>query len=120
MKKIVIELLTVILLTGVIILMVGCASTTIKHLSGDAFLEQAKQTEQLGSFQWTSYIGKGGDRVYLEYGHPAFIGKGVKVTVYWTALSELPAELADQLRNGQRPWKNIMEARGDPSRGTDR
>jgi hypothetical protein len=120
MKKGVIGSVTIILLAGFAILMGGCASTHIRHLSGDAFLEQAKQTEQLGSFQWTSYIGKGGDRVYLEYGHPAFIGDGQRVTVYWTTVAELPEELAAQLRNSQRPWKNVLQERGAPSSETDR
>jgi hypothetical protein len=120
MKKIVIGLLMVSLLAGVSILMVGCASTSIKHLSGPEFVKQAKEMELISSFKWTSYIGKGSDRVYLEYGHPAFIGKGVKVTVYWTALSELPLELADQLRQGQCPWKKALPGQKMALPGTGR
>jgi uncharacterized protein YxeA len=121
MKKTVIGLLMVILMAGFSILLVGCASTTIKHLSGPEFIKQAKEMELISSFQWTSYIGKGAsDRVYLEYGHPAFIGKGLKMTVYWTALSELPSELADQLRNGQCPWKKAAPGQKMALPGTGR
>lgn len=120
MKKSVIGLVTIILLVFFSILMVGCASTHIRHLSGEAFLEQAKQTELLGSFNWTSYIGKGGDRVYLEYGHPAFIGNGQRVTVYWTTLAELPPAIADQIKQGQRPWKNVINEQGRPAIGTNK
>ena len=120
MKKGVIGFVTIILLAGFAILMGGCASTHIRHLSGDTFLEQAKQTEQLGSFQWTSYIGKGGDRVYLEYGHPAFIGDGMRVTVYWTTLAELPPAIADQIKQGLRPWKNVLDEQGRPTSGTSK
>ena len=120
MKKAVTGLVAIILLAGFAILMNGCASTRIRHLSGEAFLEQAKQTELLGSFNWTSYIGKGGDRVYLEYGHPAFIGEGQRVTVYWTTLAELPSAIADQIKQGQRPWKNILDEQGRPTGGKNR
>jgi uncharacterized protein YxeA len=120
MKKMVIGLLSVILLAVGAVLMAGCASTTIKHLAGPEFIKQAKEMEMVNSFKWTSYIGKGSDRVYLEYGHPAFIGKGVKVTVYWTALSELPSELADQLRDGQCPWKKALPSGNKALPGTGR
>ncbi len=81
----------------------GCASTNIKHLSGPKFLEQAKQTELLTSFNWSSYIGTGNSRAYIEFGYPAFIGDGYRVTIYWTELSELPADTVAQLREGKRP-----------------
>ena len=92
----------------------GCASTRAKRLSGGDFLKQAGQTDVLGSFAWTSYIGSTQDRAYLEYGHPAFIGGGLQVTVYWTFLSELPSNIVAQLKAGERPWTNAMDRISQP------
>ncbi len=83
----------------------GCASTRIKRLSGPEFLNQAEQIKQVNSFHWMTYIGSPSQRAYLEYGHPALIGKGTRTTVYWTELSELPEDIADQLKAGTPPWK---------------
>jgi hypothetical protein len=91
---------------GVGLALAGCASTRIKQLSGDAFLKQADQISQVSSFTWTSYVGISHQRAYLEYGHPAFIGKGVSTTVYWTPLAELPTNLVMQLKSGTPPWTN--------------
>ena len=95
-------------------LMLGCASTWIKEVSADEFLKHAQQTDLLGSFAWTSYIGNTHDRAYLEYGHPAFIGSGMQVTVFCTPLSELPSNVVTQIKNGVRPWTNAMDRIGQP------
>ena len=92
--------------------MFGCASTRIKEVSGGDFIKHAQQTDVLGSFAWTSYIGSTHDRVYLEYGHQAFIGNGMQVTVFCTPLSELPSNIVTQIKNGVRPWTNAMEKIG--------
>lgn len=65
-------------------LIAGCAGTRIEQLSGSEFLKQAEQTNPISSFKWTSYIGSSEQRAYLEYGYPALIGKGARVTLYWT------------------------------------
>ena len=114
MKKIMIAGM-VLALGAAVALMVGCASTRIKEVSGAEFLQHAQQTDLLGSFVWTSYIGSTHDRAYLEYGHPAFIGSGVQVTVFWTPLSELPSNVVTQITNGVRPWTNAMDRIGQPS-----
>ena len=95
--------------------MVGCAGTRIKQLSGSEFLKQAEQTAQLNSFQWTSYIGTGNDRAYLEYGYPSLFGSGMRVTVFWTPFSQLPSNLVSELRSGKRPWTNSMDRIGQPT-----
>lgn len=92
----------------------GCASTRTKKLSGSEFLKQAGQTDVLGSFAWISYIGSTQERAYLEDGHPAFIGGGFQVTVYWTPLSELPSNIVARLKAGERPWTNAMDRIGQP------
>jgi len=106
MKKLFI--ITIILLTAgaSIILLAGCGSTRIKRLSGEEFIEHAKACAWPGSFVWSTYIGVSDQNAYLEYAHPAFIGKGNQTTVYWTPLSELPGNLATQLKNGTPPWTN--------------
>jgi hypothetical protein len=83
----------------------GCASTNIRELSGDEFLGKAQGIEQVSSFQWTSYVGVSGDRAYLECGYPAFLGTGIRTTVYWTRLSGLPVDTSQRLRAGDPPWK---------------
>ena len=90
---------------GIGFFMFGCASTTIKRLSGQEFLNQAGQIEQLNSFHWTTYVGTSPERAYLEFGYPTPFGKGSRTTVYWTPLSELPADIAAQLKSGNPPWK---------------
>jgi hypothetical protein len=107
----------VILVVGLVIglFIAGCASTRIKQLSGQEFISQASQIGQLNSFHWTSYIGVTPDRAYLEFGYPTPLGKGSRTTIYWTSLSELPEDIASQLKAGNPPWKpwqpgtNMME-----------
>jgi hypothetical protein len=86
----------------------GCAGTRIKRLSGTDFMMKAEAISQPSSFVWYHYIGTSYQRAYLEYGHPAFIGKGVSTTVYWTPLSELPTNVTSQLKAGNPPWTNWM------------
>jgi hypothetical protein len=50
-------------------------------------------------------VGSSDERVYLECGHPAFVGGGIRVTVFWTPLSELLDDVASQLEVGPPPWK---------------
>jgi len=120
MKKIFIIMVPLLVVVASGIFLAGCASTKIKRISGDAFVEHAKACEYLGSFSWNTYIGVSDQNAYLEAGHPAFIGKGNQVTVYWTPLSELPQTLSDQLENGTPPWtnwnKNIANQKLDPTR----
>lgn len=101
------------------LLLTGCAGTRIQQLSGPAFLKQAEQTDQVGSFAWTSYIGSTQLRAYLEYGHPAFVGSGIQTTVYWTPLSELPSNVVAQIRTGTRPWTNWMDRVGVGRKSTE-
>ena len=83
----------------------GCASTKIKHLSGQEFISQANQIGQLNSFHWTGYVGSSSGRAYLEFGYPAPFGKGTRTTVYWAFLSDLPDNVALGLKAGNPPWK---------------
>ena len=109
MKRIATHSLAV--LTGVIIglILTGCASTQIKQLSGANFVVQAQRMEQISSFHWITYIGSSKQRAYLEFGRPSLlyniIGKQTRTTVYWTELSELPEDIAGQLKAGNPPWK---------------
>ena len=98
--------------------LIGCASTRIEHVSGSEFMNHARNTACPGSFVWDSYIGSVSHRAYLEYGHPAFIGKGLQVTVLWTDLSELPSNIVAQIEVGVQPWTNGMERIGQPAGGS--
>lgn len=102
--------LLMIAMTSIAVLgLPGCAGTRIRELSAPAFLKQAEQTAVVGSFVWTSYIGSSGQRAYLEYGHPAFLGRGMQMTVYWTPLDGLPTNVVAQIKAGMRPWTNWMD-----------
>ena len=105
----------VVVFGAVATLVLGCASTRIKEVSGGEFLKQAQIANLLGSFAQTSYIGSTYDRVYLEYGHPAFIGRGMQVTVIWTPLAELPSNVVAKIKSGVRPWTNAMDRIGQQS-----
>ena len=100
----------VFLVTIAGLILTGCAGTRITQLSGPEFLKKAEQTQQIGSFAWTSYIGSTYHRAYLEYGHPAFLGSGMQTTVYWTPVSELPSNIVVQIQAGIRPWTNWMDS----------
>ena len=91
------------------VLFSGCAGTRIRKLSGEEFQRLAGQTDILGSFAQYSYIGNTHDRAYLEYQHPAFIGKGVQLTVYWTFTKELPSNIVEQIHKGEKPWTNAID-----------
>ena len=98
-----------IFVTALALLMVGCASTRIRQLSGEEFIQKAKSMETVSSFNWATYIGSTGKRAYLEYGEAPFMFHGNRTTVYWTTLSDLPDEVADQLRAGNSPWRSWTE-----------
>lgn len=106
MKRILISGVVTLTVGAVILVLTGCASTRIKQLSGDEFQKQAQQCNLLESFQWTSYVGTSHQNAYLEYGYPAIIGKGMRTTVFWTPLSELPGNLVAQMKAGTPPWTN--------------
>ena len=97
---------------GVIIgiILTGCTSTRIEQISGADFVVQAKRMEQISSFHSTIYIGSSNQRAYLEFRRPSLlyniIGKRTRTTVYWTELSELPEDIADQVKAGNPPWKH--------------
>jgi hypothetical protein len=109
MKRIMISGVVILTVGAVILVLTGCACTRIKQLSGDEFQKQAQQCNLVESFQWTSYVGTSHQNAYLEYGHPAFIGKGMRTTVFWTPLSELPSNLVAQIKAGTPPWTNWMD-----------
>ena len=91
------------------VLFSGCVGTRIGKLSGEEFQRVASQTDLLGSFAQYSYIGNTHDRVYLEYQHPSFIGKGVQLTVYWTFTKDLPSNIVEQIHKGETPWTNAID-----------
>ena len=79
-------------------------------------MEEAKHTDEMSSFFWTSYIGSSHQRAYLEYGHQALIGKGMSITVYWTPISELPSNIAAQIKARVPPWTNWSDHVSQPVR----
>lgn len=111
------------ILTHISVLVVGialgmmvasCAGTRIRQLSRDEFLKEARRTEQVNSFRYTDYIGSTPQRAYLESGYPALIGRGMRTTVYWVPVSELPSDIVSQLKSGIPPWTNWMQRVSQP------
>ena len=106
----------IVLVVGLAIglMVASCASTRIKQLSGEEFLKEAQRTDQMNSFLYTSYIGSSPQRAYLESGYPAFIGRGMRATVYWVAVSDLPSNIVSQIKSGIPPWTNWMQRVSQP------
>ncbi|MDD2366070.1 MAG: hypothetical protein PHN84_07895 [Desulfuromonadaceae bacterium] len=80
----------------------GCG-TTIKHLSPEEFITQAKQINGMNSATWTTYIGVTASRVYLEYGDAFGLNSKTRTIVYWTELAGLPHDLRQKLKEGGSP-----------------
>lgn len=96
---------TVIAVVTLLVILLGCSGTSIKHVSAEDFLKKAKQIEQMNSATWTTYIGSTENRAYLEYADVIAIGQKKRTIVYWTEIDNLPKDIADKLRRGISPWK---------------
>lgn len=83
----------------------GCAGIQIERLSGSEFIRRAEQMSRISSSNWTTYIGSSSRNAYLEFGQPAYFGDGIRTTIYWTTLAELPGDVATKLKAGTPPWK---------------
>ena len=93
-----------------ILLIAGCiCRPSIRHLSAEEFLVQAKQVERANTMYWDHYVGSTHSRAYLEHGGLPTFGGCDRTTVYWTEIDGLPPELAERLRAGERPWKTYTE-----------
>lgn len=84
----------------------GCAKTTIRHVSAERFVQEARKMEQINSAHTHIYVGTTATRVYLE--HVALVPRQ-KTTVYCTELGGLPTELQKQLKAGPPPWTPWQE-----------
>lgn len=95
--------IVVVVLIGVVGFAVGRASSGIEHVSGREFLAYAAPEPAINSAFSATLIGVTHQRAYLEYwsGVPHL---GPAHTVIWTPLSELPADVAQKLREGKNPW----------------
>lgn len=102
MKKTVVWIVALVLV-GLAGCAVGKASSGIKHVTGREFIAYADPQPAINSAFSATLIGATHQRAYLEYwsGVPHF---GPDHTVIWTSLSELPADVAQQLREGKNPW----------------
>ena len=100
----VIAALVAVLAVGVLV--AGCAGTRIRQLSADEFLREAGRVSEMNSCRWTSYIGSTPQRAYLESGYPALFGGGMRTTVYWVPVADLPGNIVNQLKAGTPPWTN--------------
>jgi hypothetical protein len=92
-----------------VLLLAGCASTQIKHLDADEFVDNAKAIEQVNSAMWTTYIGASHGRAYLEYQDMLTLSGKPKTVVFWTELDGLPDDLTKRLRAGDPPWTPWQE-----------
>ena len=113
-----IRMLATIVLAAGALTFCGCSS--LRRVDGESFLRTADRIGELNSFASTSYIGNNGARAYLECWTAPLPWKpwGDGIVVVWTPLSELPPELATELRQRKNPWK--IERKADPRQGTIR
>ena len=86
------------------VILVGCASTRIKHLESVQFIERANVIEQMNSAMWMTYVGSSHGRAYLEYQDMLTVSGKPATVVYWTELEGLPQNIADALKTGTPPW----------------
>lgn len=92
------------------LLLIGCAGTSVKRVSATEFMKRAAPQQRVNSACWQTYIGCSGTKAYVEFGSPAFMGGGVRTTVYWTPLSELSSNLVAGLRACQSKWPEATTA----------
>lgn len=104
MKRIATHSLATVLGIAIGILLSGCASTRMKHLDAQDFIERAKVIEQMNSAMWMTYVGSSHNRAYLEFQDMLTLSGKPATVVYWTELDGLPKQLADQLKTGTPPW----------------
>jgi len=111
-------LLVVLIAGGVVGFAIGSASSGIKRVSGREFLAYAAPEPAINSAFSATLIGAPLERAYLEYwsGVPHL---GPASTVIWTPLSELPVDIAQQLRDGKNPWANRSIKAVEPTRAPE-
>jgi len=97
MKRLVPVFVAFALGMGLTLILSGCAGTRIRRLSGPDFAERLDPDVPVSSFHWTTYVGQSVHRAYLEVGRPALLGRGVRTTVYWAPVPELPADFEPPL-----------------------
>lgn len=86
------------------VLLAGCASTSIRYLDAEEFVENAKGIEQMDSVMFLTYVGASRGRAYLEYQDVLTLSGKPRTVVFWTELDGLPGGLAERLRAGSPPW----------------
>ncbi len=94
--------LVVAALAGAIGFTAGRRTSGIRRVSGQEFLVHVDPAV-INSAESAELIGVTVERVYLER-WSAMRFPGRERTVEWTPLSELPADVAGQLRAGTNPW----------------
>lgn len=108
MKRIATHSLATVVGIAIGILLSGCASTRIKHVNAQEFVERAKVIEQMNSAMWMTYVGSSHSRAYLEFQDMLTLSGKPATVVYWTELDGLPKQLADQLKMGTSPWTPLQ------------
>lgn len=93
-----------IVATTIIVTFAAAGCSSLRKVSGPEFLDQAKLITWPTSIYSANYIGITTDRAYIEQSRVNFIGKGFRTVVYWTPISELPDDIAKQLKAGHPPW----------------
>ena len=100
---------TALLVAG-IALFASCS--TLKHVSASRFLELTEQIPLVETIRDTSFIGSTESRVYLQ--HWQKVPFMPEIIVYWTYVSDLPEELASELRSGRNPWPDPFSQASEP------
>jgi len=89
-----------------VLMVCGCSTSRLRRVSGTTFMRYGEEIGGMNSAYWVTYVGANHARAYMEFGRPSFpFAKREVWNVLWTPLSDLPPELAAQLREGADPWK---------------
>jgi hypothetical protein len=77
--------------------------SSLRRVTRGEFQRAAKRIGEVHTAHCASYIGTNGARAYIEHWRAPLWGSGV--SVLWTPISELPAELAGSPKAGRSPWE---------------
>lgn len=93
----------------------GCSD--LERVDAATFMKYGEATQTIGSATDYDLAGVKEERAFIRYWTAVTIlGKG-KTIHYWIPLSELPPEIAKELREGRNPWSKAKAPFETPKTG---
>ncbi len=94
----------VALVTAALLLAIGTAGCSSDgRIGGEEFLRRARFERTPEPMHSSRLVGVSGDRAELEV-WDELASSNPKRRIVWCPLSDLPAEIANELRSGKSPW----------------